>query len=42
MIEEVDLDNTLRTKRKKRVTDTEARAVAKADTTKRNVRIVEN
>jgi hypothetical protein len=41
MTEEVDLDNTLKIKRKRKATDTEVRA-AKADITKRNVRIVEN
>jgi hypothetical protein len=41
MTEEVDLDNILKIKRRRKVTDTGAKA-AKADITKKNVRIVEN
>jgi len=41
MTEEVDLDNTLRIKRRKKVTGTEAKAV-KVGIIKRNVKIVEN
>ncbi len=41
MTEEVDLDNILKIKRKRKVTGTEVRA-ARVDITKRNVKIVEN
>jgi hypothetical protein len=41
MTEEVDLDNILKIKRKRKATGTEVRA-ARVDITKRNVKIVEN